>query len=50
MQKSIETFVDHLKKPKDGNKNLLFDEPVKVFMQVVLHKIPNLMNPKQILW
>lgn len=50
MKKSVEKYLSYLNKPSGDDRKELFAEPKKVSVQVVLHKIPNLMNEKRVLW
>lgn len=47
MEKAIEEFQAFL---TNSAKNELFAEAKKISLQICLHKIPNLLNEKLILW
>jgi len=48
VKSAVEKFQAYLNRPAE-NRHELFDEVKKVSLQVALHKIPNLINDKQIL-
>ena len=55
MKSAIEKYLKYLSSPQANervgeDRKDLFDEAKKCSLQVVLHKIPNLINDKQILW
>jgi hypothetical protein len=52
METIVKKVLDHLNGENSANKKIdILDAPCKrVSMQVVLHKIENLKNEKQILW
>ena len=47
MEEAIEKYVDYL---NNNNKLNIFDSNKNVALQVVLHKILNYQNDKEILW
>lgn len=51
MEKAVKKFLEFVNKSPSDSKELFSDvETKKVSVQVVLHKIPNLINEKQVLW
>lgn len=50
MKSAIEKYLNFLNNPGQEVRKELFDDVKVASIQVVLHKIPNLINDKQILW
>jgi hypothetical protein len=50
MEEAIEKYIDYLNNNQKDNKLNIFESTKKVSLQVVLHKILNLKNDKEILW
>jgi hypothetical protein len=49
MEEAIQKYIDYLQNNETNKLNIL-DGTKKVSLQVVLHKILNLKNDKEILW
>lgn len=53
MEQVVAKYLEHINSggsnAATGKKSNLFEEPVKIFTQISLHKIPNIINKKQVL-
>lgn len=51
MNTAVKEFLNYLNKSEENSDTKdLFGEPKKVSLQISLHKIPNLIGNKNILW